>query len=96
VRRAVAALTFALVAFLHAIDPVMCPDGCTDEDRPTQSTPAPVHNVPSACLLCHGSLIAGPELPAAPASVVADAFAVEPDTVVVSQPVRRIEHPPRS
>src|SRR5262245_53162445 len=94
-RRLIAALILAVVASLQIGDPLVCPDGCTDESGPTQSAPLSTHNAPGACLLCHSGLLADPDIPPPTIALVESGIAPPPDADITSITIRRIEHPPR-
>jgi hypothetical protein len=92
--RLIAALILAVVASLQIADPLVCPDGCTDESRPTQPAPLSTHSAPGACLLCQSGLIAD-EIPPPTVAFVVSGIMLQPDMGITSQTIRRIEHPPR-
>jgi hypothetical protein len=94
-RRLIATLLLAVVASLHTADPLVCPDGCTDESRTTQSVPVSTDHAPGACLLCHSGLLADPAIPQPAVALVESGIAPQPDPNVPFCPTRRIEHPPR-
>jgi hypothetical protein len=96
VRRLIAALTLVLVTVLHATDPVICPDGCTDDARQSHSATIPGHDAPSSCLLCQSSMTAGPEILAPSVSLAKIVSVPLPDIRLPMNPARRIEHPPRT
>ena len=95
VRRLIAALILVLVTVLHATDPVICPDGCTDDARQSPSQTTPGHDPPSTCHLCQSSMTAGPE-PLTPSIALAEIVTVPlPDIRLPMDSAHRIEHPPR-
>ena len=94
-RRLIAALILAVVASLHVADPLVCPDGCTDDRRTTQSAPVSTHDAPGSCLLCHSGLLAGPDISRPTVALVESGIAPQPDADIASHTTRRIEHPPR-
>jgi hypothetical protein len=94
-RRVIAALILAVVASLHIADPLVCPDGCTDDSRPTQSAPLSTHAVPGACLLCQSGLLAAPDIPSPTVALVVSGIVSQPDIDIALPTIRRIEHPPR-
>src|SRR5262245_31213362 len=93
--RLIAALMLAVVAFLHGADPLLCPDGCTDDNQPQQSAPVSTHNAPGACLLCHSGLLADPNIPPPTVVLVESGIAPQPEPDLAFHTAGRIEHPPR-
>jgi hypothetical protein len=85
VRRFVAAFVLVLVAALAAVDPVLCPDGCSDNARPQ----------PGACLSCqHGILTTEPHDPIS-TPIRIHAQPAPPHFRLTLPPSHAIDHPPR-
>jgi len=95
VRRLVAAVALVLIAVVHGADPVLCADGCTDEERSSASATVPDHDAPSTCLLCHSSIVAGSSAPTATPVTYARAANCVFISPVPTQPPSDIDHPPR-
>src|SRR5262245_49842563 len=84
--RFVAAFVLALIASLAAVDPVLCPDGCSDNARALH---------PGACLSCqHGIITTELENPISTPIRIS----LHPETPVLRlmfTPSHAIDHPPR-
>jgi len=82
-----------LTAALCTLDPVSCPDGCTDQDH-QQSAQASCNSSAGDCLFCQGGITL-------PVTLTFTMFAeASPQTVDLVPPTLfrespRLEHPPR-
>jgi len=84
-----------MVSLVHATDRIICVDGCTDETAHSESATVPAQDAPSPCLLCHSSIIAGPEIPAATTLNHEPAPEALPLTGIPDHLAPDIDHPPR-
>ena len=96
VRRYVAVFLLAMVTVLHATDPILCPDGCTDRDHTSQSaSTSEAHQSTNVCLVCLASLLVGPEATRPLPAPVRREPVPSRDVRLNASPVRGIDHPPR-
>lgn len=97
-RSAVVLVCLAIFVLLHAVDPLVCPDGCTDHVH-EQTMSAPHDGQARAagdCLLCNGGLTS-PTVIRVPAVTIVEKLTMsDADAMTVSRPLPRLEHPPRT
>jgi len=92
-RRRLAALMLVLLATLACSDPLLCPDGCTDEPRQQASAPATPH---ADCLACrHAISTALPAFDLTPGGFAEPSDQSLPQLTPDSIPLS-IDHPPRA
>jgi hypothetical protein len=96
VRRCIATFLLVLVAALVTVDPLVCPDGCTDAAPQTLSAPSQLSHTSNICLLCLKA-VGSTSWPSF--SVLTRLLSPSPDTGGVRNILpllKRIDHPPRS
>ena len=81
-----AAFLVVLIASLAAVDPVLCPDGCTDDAQPTH---------PGACLSCQNGIVTTELQDPVSAPMRLKSQPELPSFHVTLPPSTGIEHPPR-
>jgi hypothetical protein len=91
-RRVLATFTVIVLATLACSDPLLCPDGCTEEPQQQASTPSPGH---VDCLACRNALsTALPTFDLTPGGLTEPSnhhlAQLTPDSMPFS-----IDHPPR-
>lgn len=91
-RRLLATLTVLIIATLACSDPLLCPDGCTDEPQQQAGATAPAHG---DCLTCRNAIsTALPTFDLTPGGLTEpsdrDLPQLIPDSTTFS-----IDHPPR-
>ena len=96
-RSVVAVVCLVVLVLLHAADPLVCPDGCTD--RPQKDAMSVRHEGRTQpigdCLLCNGGLTSPAVIPTPIPSIAEILVVVDADAVTVSRPRPQLEHPPR-
>ena len=89
--RSLAGLLALLLLVATTLDPVVCPDGCTDDA--SEHSAAPLAS-PAACGICHGWSAPAAILQVVPVAQVVTPHGVAPD-VERAPYLPRIEHPPK-
>jgi hypothetical protein len=91
-RRVLAAFTVIVLAILACSDPLLCPDGCTDEPTQQAGTPTPAH---ADCLACRNAIsTALATFDLTPGRLTAPSERDLPQLIPDSTPFS-IDHPPR-
>ena len=95
-RRFVAALLVVLIAGLATVDPLVCPDGCTDAASQAFSAASSLSHAPSLCLQCLNAFgsTSWPSF-----SLSTTIVSTTPGSAaggIILPPPNTIDHPPRS
>ena len=93
-RSAVIFLCLTVFILLRAADPLICPDGCTDEPGAQTTSDHGPATANGDCLVCTGGL-ASPVAVALLMSFEETDVAPDADAVTISVPAPQLERPPR-
>ena len=92
-RRLLAAFMLVVTSLAAGSDPLLCPDGCTDDSAQQASTPAPAH---ADCLACRNAIsTALPKFDLTAGGFTEPRDYDLPQQIPDSSPLS-IDHPPRT
>jgi len=95
VRAFLVVLLLATAGCIGVADTLICPAGCPDSPRKTETTPAGPQSSADECLFCQGGLAVGQYSPEFIPVFVVRVLVVSAATGEASPPPSAIEHPPR-
>jgi hypothetical protein len=91
VRRTLPVLVLVVFATLFVCDPIVCPDGCTNDHQAPQSTTP----TGAACAVCQSGISLQQIAVFAPSTSIVRVLTPDRDQPLNAVPLRRIDHPPR-
>jgi hypothetical protein len=89
-------LLVVLIAGLATVDPLVCPDGCTDAAPQAFSSSSSLSHTSNPCLLCHNAVGWTPWPSLSLSTTLVSATPDTGDGSLILPLLNRIEHPPRS
>jgi hypothetical protein len=89
-RRVLSVLLVLLLTAIASLDPLACPDGCSEQDRHEHESAAVFD-----CIVCHHAMSGAVSysLPIAIRSTVSSALSADDEPIALPPPT--IDHPPR-